>query len=113
MEAYSRRLVTQKILRSLHSTDSWRHTYSLEAHTGAVESVSFSADDRMLASKSSDDTVILWRTDNWTPIAKLPELSDLEKSSLAFHPTSQHVLATLGTYDSIVRLTQVQKLCWL
>jgi small GTP-binding protein len=76
--------------------DSGRRTNILEGHTDNVISISFSSDARLLASKSLDNTVRLWRTDNWTPVAKLYEPKPgSEISNLAFHPSAP-VLATLG-----------------
>ncbi|HVS50630.1 MAG TPA: hypothetical protein VHJ99_17245 [Candidatus Dormibacteraeota bacterium] len=43
----------------------------LEGHTGAVYSLTFSADGLFLASSSQDDTVRLWRTDSWEAVAVL------------------------------------------
>ncbi|MFL5351748.1 metallophosphoesterase [Archangium sp.] len=67
----------------------------LEGHTGAVTSVSFSFDGRLLASKSTDGTVCLWRTDTWEQVAVLAEAtSGLSEAGLAFSPTA-HVLASV------------------
>jgi len=73
-----------------------------------VISISFSSDGRLLASKSTDDTVRLWRTDLWLEIARLSELfSGKVFASLAFHTTLPSVLATLGVGthgpDTVIR----------
>ncbi|WP_328838624.1 TIR domain-containing protein [Streptomyces europaeiscabiei] len=44
---------------------------SLEGHTDSVSDVMFSADGRLLGTASRDQTIRLWRTDDWTMIAVL------------------------------------------
>lgn len=81
-----------------------RQTNLLEGHTDEVYSVSFSHDGRLLASKSLDGTVRLWRTDNWSCVAILPEFSSgYYPPSVAFHP-SLPVVATLGEKDTVIRI---------
>ncbi|NTX33487.1 metallophosphoesterase [Myxococcus sp. CA033] len=79
----------------------------LEGHTDAVMGVSFSSDGRLLASKSLDGSVRLYRTDTWTEVARLEELaSPLSSAGLAFSPTAS-VLATLGPEGVGVRLWDI------
>lgn len=67
----------------------------LEGHTAPVREVSFSFDGRLLASKS-DETVRIWRTDNYQMLAALNSVSTTpDFSGLAFHPF-KFTLATLG-----------------
>ncbi|HEX8825794.1 MAG TPA: metallophosphoesterase [Archangium sp.] len=68
---------------------------TLELHTDMVTAVAFSFDGRLLASKSFDGTVRLFRTDTWEPVARLEEPTPRHSSGvLAFSPT-RHVLASL------------------
>ncbi len=76
----------------------------LEGHTDAVTSVSFNCDGQLLASKSHDGTVRIWRTDRKEMVAILEEPdSNGLLSGLAFHPKA-HILATLGEGDNVIRI---------
>ncbi len=67
----------------------------LESHTDTLTSVAFSFDGRLLASKSLDGTVRLFRTDTWEPVARLEEPTVRHSfAGLAFSP-KRHVLASL------------------
>lgn len=78
--------------------------FILEGHTKYVTSVSFSFDGRLLASKSSDDTVWLWRCDTGESVARFDETSFGQfPSKLSFHPKAP-VLATLGEEDMVIRI---------
>ncbi len=61
---------------------------TLEGHTSAVDCVDFSADGRLIGSKSNDDTVRLWRADTFEPAAVIPLPKNHSRSipGLAFHP---------------------------
>ncbi|MCY1032644.1 metallophosphoesterase [Corallococcus sp. BB11-1] len=79
----------------------------LEGNTDAVVGVSFSSDGYLLASKSLDGSVRLYRTDTWTEVAKLEEpASPLSFAGLAFSPTDP-VLATLAPEGVGVRLWDI------
>jgi GTPase SAR1 family protein/3',5'-cyclic AMP phosphodiesterase CpdA len=76
----------------------------LEGHTDAVTRVSFSFDGRLLASRSYDGTVRLWRTDTWEQVAQLEEPASPEsRGGLAFAPT-RPVLATVAPNSKGIRL---------
>lgn len=83
----------------------------IESHTRSVRSLSFSVPfvtDQghvsLLASKSEDDTVRLWRTDSFSRVADLREpASGAWFAGLAFHPELP-VLATLGSKDRMIRV---------
>ena len=79
---------------------------TLTGHEGRVKCISFSADGRILASKGADQTVRLWRCDEWRQVAFFEEPTVVEvnpESNLAFHPSAP-VLATLGENDRVVRI---------
>ena len=70
----------------------------LEGHTGVVEIVVFSPDGRLLASKSTDDTIRLWSCDTWETVAVIsePRIKRRLVPALAFHPVLP-LLATAGS----------------
>lgn len=78
----------------------------LEGHAVAVNSLSFSADGRLLASKSTDSSVRLWRTDTWETVAVLDEPANEMTlgSGIAFHPQRPDTLATLDETGRGVRV---------
>ncbi|HEX8825761.1 MAG TPA: metallophosphoesterase, partial [Archangium sp.] len=68
----------------------------LEGHRGEVANVTFSFDGRLLASKSSDGSIRVWRTDTWEPVAEIEEpVPSPSSGGLVFSPT-KHVLASPG-----------------
>jgi WD40 repeat protein/GTPase SAR1 family protein len=77
----------------------------LEGHTGRVTAVSFSADGRLLASKSLDGTVWLWDCETWDAVSVLREAARGQSASagLAFSHRGYGV-ATLGPAGKVVRL---------
>jgi small GTP-binding protein len=93
---------------ALWDTNFHKIVRQLEGHSDLVKSVSFSSDGRLLATKSRDGTVCLWRCDNWEMIAKIDEETSKKfPPSIAFHPTKSSVLATLGQMDSVIRLWDI------
>ena len=83
----------------LWEAGSGRLLRTLEGHTAnIVDIVTFSADGRLLASKSNDGTIRLWNCETWETAALVPEqkgISNVWIPALAFHPTLP-VLATSG-----------------
>lgn len=82
----------------------------LERHAGGVTSVCFSSDGTLLTSKSHDQRVILWRCDDWTPVAELHEGADPRSvffTKIAFHPIFKNVLATYGDNDQVIRIWEL------
>ncbi len=68
----------------------------LQGHTQWVTCVSFSSDSRFLVSKSSDNTVRLWRCDIWETVEVLDEATLFYWfRSLAFHPHPKALLSLL------------------
>lgn len=73
---------------------------NLEGHTAVIDHLQFyPGDDRLLVSKSNDDTVKLWRCDTWDMIAEFsePKNKDTWWPGTAFHPVLP-ILATVGSH---------------
>jgi WD40 repeat protein/GTPase SAR1 family protein len=86
-------------------TDNWQQRGTLEGHRGQVGGLAFSHDGRLLASKSDDNTVRLWRTDTWEVVAVLNETyRHALGHPLAFHPHKASVLATRGENETVIRI---------
>lgn len=84
-----------------------RQLVELEGHTSSVNSVSFAQHGVLLASKSHDDTVRIWRCDSWEPIASFQETcGEIWLGGLAFHPTAP-ILASLGEEGTVIRVWDV------
>lgn len=82
----------------------------LEGHTGAVVSLAYSPDSRLLVSKSHDGSVVFWRTDTWESVAKIYESTDLdlfEVPGIAFSPDGSS-LVTLGDMERALRIWDLQ-----
>jgi WD40 repeat protein len=81
----------------------------LEGHIQRVTSVSFSFDNRLLASKGDDQTVRIWRTDTWDTVAILQEYdsySSLSTNEIQFCPNSS-LLATISNQSQEVCVLDV------
>lgn len=79
----------------------------LEGHTGPVGALAFSSDGRLLASRSHDGTLRLWRTDRWELVATLDDESTGSlPMALAFHP-AEPLLAATGEGERAVRLWRI------
>jgi GTPase SAR1 family protein len=70
----------------------------IDGHTDMLQSVAFSADGRLLASKACDGTLRLWNTDTGICLATIiePTHSQDWAPGIAFHPNLP-VLATVGS----------------
>lgn len=86
----------------------------LEGHTHGVNSVSFSYDGKLLASKSSDNTLKLWNCNDWNLIYSLQETADSSKwlGGIGFHP-SLPLLATLGESNTVIRIWDIDMAIFL
>jgi len=78
----------------------------LEAHTERVLCVAFSADGRLLASKSADDMVRLWECESWKEMACLKGERGVYLSGLAFHP-KESVLATRDDSENVINIWDI------
>jgi small GTP-binding protein len=98
---------TIRIWNLAAQSSSTLQTDVLDAHTLSVTSVSFSADGNFLASRADDSMVVLWHQSHgtWTPATELIEIVDSANGQgrISFNPL-RPVLATLGTFDSAVRI---------
>jgi small GTP-binding protein len=93
----------------IFDADNPKQVRTLEGHTDAVASVSFSRDGRLLASRSRDGKLYVHNTKTWDLVASLDVFSDLsapEGAGIAFSPT-EDVLALIGTNSQTVELWDV------
>jgi WD40 repeat protein len=74
-------------------------------HSGNVESVAFSPDDKYLASGSKDKTVKLWSVESQKEITTLQGHSSSVKS-VAFSPDGKYLAS--GSDDKTVKLWSVE-----
>jgi WD40 repeat protein len=82
---------------------------SLEAHHQITHSVDFSSDGTMLASKSQDGTVCLWRCDTWALVLPLAEPSVTRSEiEVHFHPRALE-LATFDQRNTVVRIWKIDQ----
>lgn len=87
-----------------------RNMARLEGHTRNIESLSFSSDGRLLASRANrpDDFIRIWRSDTWETIALIPQkASGYQPASIQFHPQTPYVLATLDINDKEIRIWEL------
>jgi small GTP-binding protein len=75
---------------------------TLEGHTSLVDAVVFSADGLLLASKSNDGALRLWRCETWQIVAIIPEpiYTSWWTLDLAFHPALP-LLASVGSKPDV------------
>lgn len=85
-----------------------KESISLEGHTGRVRHMSFSFDGSLLASKADDQSVRIWRCDNWETVCIFSEEQDTywAQGGIAFHPQLPQ-LATLGGKDFGIRIWDI------
>ncbi|MEV6241788.1 TIR domain-containing protein [Lentzea sp. NPDC051838] len=76
----------------------------LEGHTQLVTCARFSPDGAYLASMSMDNTVRLWRLEDWQCVAVLPRNDISGRGGLAFHPTKPLLAIKDGNAVDVVRL---------
>jgi dipeptidyl aminopeptidase/acylaminoacyl peptidase len=81
--------------------------YELDGHEYEVESLTFSFDEQLLASKSIDDTVRLWHCKNRKLLSVLRETTaEGWVGGIAFSPV-ELVIATLGEEDTEIRVWKI------
>ena len=71
----------------------------LKTHTGALLAVTFSPDERLLASIARDNAIRLWAVADWQPVAAIKLSRDVRLTNwtaLQFHP-SLPLLCSVGT----------------
>ena len=78
----------------------------INGHVGPVKAVAFSAGGRLLATRSWDQTLRIWRCDTWRDVAVVEEESASPFATLAFHPTLP-VLASVGALDRVIRIWEL------
>lgn len=89
--------------------ESGRLVTRLEGSLSNIESLTFSYDGRLLASRANaqDGFVRLWRCDTWENVALIPQrASGHWPAGIAFHPKLP-LLATLHKQDSTVQIWEV------
>jgi len=66
----------------------------LESHKKGISDLSFSSSDVLLASRSWDNTIQIWRCDTWDLISTLAvRVSPISLSGMSFHPDDQMLAA--------------------
>jgi WD40 repeat protein len=68
----------------------WGVQFSFDSHLDWVEAIAFSADDRFVASGSSDRTIRIWRTDDGQLVRTLSGHTDAVKA-IAFSPQGHYL----------------------
>lgn len=95
------------VLAKFDNTDNLLSDFvTLEGHTGQIGALSFSNDSKLIASKSSDDSVIIWDVENINQVDKIQEIcfrDDWPTTNISFHP-QKPILATLGLNDNQIRI---------
>jgi ribosome assembly protein 4 len=85
-----------------------RISSSLEGHTQSVLDVSFSPNNKYLASCSGDKTIRLWDVNTETPVIKFDGFHKNWVLCVAWAPDSSAIAS--GDYNGLVAVTPVQKL---
>lgn len=89
------------------SVEEGRQIRALEGHRASINTLSFSHDGQLLASKAKDGRAIIWRCDLWEECFVFPRLLSERPSSLIFHPTLP-LLATLTEDDKAINIWELE-----
>ena len=76
----------------------------IEGHTGKIYCVSISANGKLLASKSSDNSIRIWDCNTWKTLLTLSETATKGGEwipGICFNP-KKPLLATLGENDTVI-----------
>lgn len=92
---------------------SGKELHRLTEVEGYPNSVTVSADGRLMASRNINDFFRLWSTETWEVLTTIKEEIPDEilywHSGIAFHPTDPTILATLGDNDTVVRIWKLDE----
>jgi WD40 repeat protein len=85
-----------------------KRTHVFEGHTDEVQTVEFSHDGRLLASRSSDHTIRIWNCESFDQIDCLESVSHwFETDALSFHPYSYLLAATGGAETETIQIWNI------
>jgi small GTP-binding protein len=87
----------------LWDIDTGQNRLVIEGHASHVYGLSYSYDDRVLASQSFDGTIRLWHGETGAPLATLPTVTGGNLKGIAFHPTEPW-LAARDEDDKVIRI---------
>ncbi|MDJ0838885.1 MAG: adenylate/guanylate cyclase domain-containing protein [Acidobacteriota bacterium] len=83
-----------------------RCEHEVIGHSGPVKAVAFSPDGRLMATRSWDQTLRIWRCDTWRDVLVIEEETASPFPTLAFH-AGLPVLASVGALDRVIRVWEL------
>jgi WD40 repeat protein len=90
-------LASDDSLLRVYDVDSGREQLRCEGHTGPVVVISMSPTGQLLASRSLDHSVRLWRTHDWRECAKIERASQVQPEDSVIVVDTAAYQAALGT----------------